>query len=736
MILEIDLQNSFTSHKILQLNRHEGLMINTLVIFSQIGFNSESHFSEIGIELILTVSFFIFSFIKIKKSPESERQSVFFLDESMYFLREEIRPQLLKFEWVPVRNQKTGEKVEEIDIIKHLNKLTKETVNPFVVIAGEGGCGKTKTLYEFARVTKKNRCLFARWNLPNIHSEQITAEYKKLPKSIKYILLDDVCRNPKKAIQFCLKLMPVKEKFILAVRDGDELLDILKEFHLKAEYFKLTEMENIADLLEFSTEPWINSDIKQKLMHIANGNPEVLSIGHEFIDQQSQDNLRFDASEFLHAIETQQSLFEAINNYFLENLGRAALAVISRAVIFNGLNRNDPFCKTNFKSYTKLRSLNYFYIQNDTLFFKPNILGEYITRGYYFFKNKISPAFSNLLGDASEEDFLCVLSTLITFYKQQKLPVYKEAATYLLSTAKKRGLSSNTILHIILRCDEEIKDAKIIFDAIENLHTLNIETAEDDLVNRFAIFCADNKVYDCAAKWWEKLLEMARLKNNDAWITALYNNLGLVYFNLKDFDESLEWYRLAHDKFEALRNSPGIIQSLNSLAEIYQKKKDWQHSIELYKKSIDELKKIEETKRAARTYAIIAQIYKSNNELDNAYENYSQAMAWYKKTDDTVGLAQAYGNLGIISNAQNELDKAIEYFQKTLDCMEKTENRQGIARTHNNLALVYQQQGKGEKAVNHFQLAIEKFKFINDNKSLAQTYNNLALIYQKNDRFE
>lgn len=712
------------------------LMFTAVVTILQTISNSNCCFDNGGIGQILIFSIMLGTFLTIKKMSDSEQRPEIFQDESLYFAREEISHQFSKFEWAPIRKQKMGKSFEDIDVFKHLNKLLKETENIFVVISGGGGIGKTKMLYEFAKETKKNRTVFARWNLPNTSVEQIIDEYKELPNTTKYILLDDVYRNPKKAVQFCISLMPVKTQFVLAARDGDELMDIMKDFQLRAEYFKLEAMKNINDLLEFSTEPWINSDIKAKLTSIARGNPEVLSIGHEFIDQQSQDNLRFDANEFLENIKDKKSLFDSISNYFLENLGRAALAVISRAVIFNGLNRNDSFCKTNFKSYTKLRSLNYFYVQDDRLFFKPNILGEYITNEYYFFKEKIAAAFSNLLQDGSEEDFRCVLSTLIDFYRQQKLPIYKEAASYLLSKAKNKGLSDNTIVNLLLRCDEELKDPKIIIDAIKDLKALNIETTEIDLINRFAIFCAKNKAYECAAKWWETLLDRARLQNNDSLITALYNNLGLVFYNLKNLDEATEWYRLAHDKFEAMGNSYGIIQSLNNLAQIYQKRGDWQRSIELYKKSIDELKKNENTKRAARAYAMIAQIYKSNNELDNAFDNYSQAMEYYEKSDDVDGLSQVYGNLGIISNGRKEWDEAANYFQKTLECMEQIGNVAGIARTHNNLALVFQEKGNIENAIKYFQLAIEKLRFINDTKSLAQAYNNLAMIYQKNEKLE
>jgi len=528
----------------------------------------------------------------------------------------------------------------------------------------------------------------------------------------------------------------VREKFILTTKDDDELLQILKNFNLPANSFRLNKMLNIHDLLEFSTEVWINSDIKNKLIKIADGNPEVLSIAHEFIDHQSQDDFKFDAAIFLQNIQNKDNLFQAINDFIFNKFGRAALAVISRSIIFNGLNRNDTFCKNNFQFYTKLRSLNYFYVQENILFFKPTILGEYITSQYYFSKGKISPAFDNLIDDANEEELRQVLATLLTFYKELKLEIYKDAIVFLLSNMRLKNLSDKAILNLVLFTDEGLKDSKIIFQAIDDLLAIDIENAEFIQINRFAIFCAKNKAYECAARWWEKLLETARLQNNDSWITALYSNLGLVYFNLKEYDEAVEWYRLAYEKFKALGNSSGIIQSLNNLALIYQKKGEWQHSIELYKKSNDEMQNNNNYKAVANNYATIAQIYKSNDDLDNAFDNYHKAMEWFKKSDDIRGLVQAFGNLGIISNMRKDLDLSIEYFQKALNGLEKIGDKKGIAQTSNNLALVYQEKGENEKAIHFFQLAIEKFKYFKNKKSLAQTYNNLALIYQQNKDYD
>ena len=487
------------------------LLIISLNNISQIFLPGTAPFHEIYASLFfLAISFIFLSFIKAKKQSEFEQRDDVFVDASRYFDREEISPHLLKFEWAPIRKQKVGENIQEINVIKHLKQLLKKTRDSMVVLSGEGGCGKTKLLYEFERSNKRNKCVFARWNLQNISPEQITKEYKKLPYSIKYIILDDVLRNPKQAVQFCFNLMPVREKFILAVRDGDELLKIIKDFRLHAEFFRLDKMENIRDLLEFSKEAWINSDVKQNLINIADGNPEVLSIGHGFIDQQCNDDLEFDAFAFLQDIPDKQSLFQTINNYIFKKLGRAAIAVISRAVIFNGLNRNDPFCKSNFKFYTKLRSLNYFYVQENTLFFKPSILGEYITSQYYFSKDKISAAFDNLLKDASEEKMLNILSTLVAFYKEQELPIYKDAAALLLSSVRHKRMSENAILSLVLFSDECLKDSKLIFDSIEDLLLINVETANFDQINHFAIFCAKNScevdIFEQNSKCAKKIL--------------------------------------------------------------------------------------------------------------------------------------------------------------------------------------------------------------------------------------
>ncbi len=696
---------------------------------------SEIPFTVIFFILILTSS--VIALSKTSDAGEAETANNIFFEFSDYFAREEIRSDLLKFEWVPIRSQKVADQLESIDLVKHLKQMTKDDDVYLCVISGEAGSGKTKLIYEFAGSFKNNRCYFANWNLKESITEQAVQQLKQLPGSAKYIFLDNVEINPKAAVQFCLRLMPTKEKFILVARQRKELLNLFKELWTEQiQEFQLNKMENLATVLEEANEVWLDDEIKEKMISIASGNPCVLSVCHEFIDQQIQKDEKYNIRAFFENVTDQQSLFATIMSQFKNELHDPALELIARAVLVQGLPRSDSFCKETFKYYIKLRGMNYFYVRDDKIYFKPAILGEYIARRFYFSEDEITPAFDNLLEVADSDQLRNILQSVIKLVKEQPQPILKEAAGFILTIAKTKQMDSADIIRLALFCDNYFNDAKMILDTVDNFLELEIHEPTPDLYNQMALFCTKIEAHSKAAAWWEKLLEIAREHHYDGWIIASYNNLGLVYHKLGMWEKSIECYQLAYDRFEKNKIASGIFQSLNNLAKVYQRKGDWKHAIEIYEKAARELKKSGRLDEQARTFVQIAQLFKDNQEQESALKYYKRATEVFVKTGNTRGSAQTFGNMGILYRLRHENELALESFQKTLDYMLKIDDIRGIAHTYNNLALIYQEMEETEKAIDHYLKSIVELTKIGDSRSLAQAHNNLALIYQQNENWE
>lgn len=662
-------------------------------------------------------------------------QASSFVEYTQFFMREEIRSGLQRFDWVEVRKQQVGDKIEEIEPVKYLKKILKEKKASIIILSGEAGSGKTKLLYEFARDDKKNNCFFANWNNAGTTKVKLAEEFKQVAAPIKYLVLDDVDQNPKKAIQFCIDLLSINEHFILATRNEKKIIDYLKDFRIDSYYlFELNKMENLADLLEFVSDPWLTSEIKEKLCSIVDGNPEILFLAYDVIQQQIQQSNEFEVIEFLNNINKREDLLKKISNSIENQAETEALEFIARSTMYQGIDRSSSYCKSNFRYYIKLRALNYFYVQQDKLYFKPALLGEYISEQLLFPGNEIADSFGKLIDDASANQLIKIISSLIILDKSFSLPVIKDAVGLVLASTQKKSMDDVEIVRLALYCYELFKAPKIILDSVENIFELDISTAEPELINQLAIFFAENGIYESAARAWESLLEVARNLNYEGWLTVCYNNLGQVYQHLGDYDNAIECYHLAHDRFEVNGMFSGMIQSLLSIGQLYQKKGEWERSIEVFKKAIKHYERTKDANGAARTHINIAQLYKNHQQLDKAVIHYQTARSYLKRTGDKKRLAQVYGNLGLINKNRSDFDAATEYFSKAIEAAQAIDDSRTLAYSYNNLALVYQEKGDTEEAITNYQLSIKELMQIDDLKSLSLALSNLAQIYYtKND---
>ncbi len=638
---------------------------------------------------------------------------------------------IFSFDWLAVREQFVSGNVEPVDVLQEISALVKNKNSQFIIIYGFSGSGKTRAVYEFARKQKKNICFFANWNNESIDTLELVESFQSLPSSKKFVILDDVHLNPRLAIQFCLKILNPKTKFILLTRHFKELVEVLKEFRIDAfEALELKSMENIAELISIKNASYLNVEIKQRLLQIADKNPQTLALAHEFIQYKIQENSEFDVTRFFSKINNAENLLQAIYQDIYDQFGAPGIEFISRSVMLQGIHRSHPFCKKTFRSYVQLRNLRYFYVVNDVIYFRPAVLGEFIARNFYFPNGDINPALHELIAASAPDELMRILSLLLLFYKRIRLNAFKTAGALILAGAGIKSLDDNDVARLCIRFYDGFRDGQLIRSSIPDFSSLNLHTSEPEFYNQLAIFYAEIGEYASAARNWEKMLDLAREKNLSGWVIVGYNNLGLVYQKLQDWENALECYRLAHERFGASGGHAGAVQSLVNMAQIYQKIGDMEKAIDHFKKAVRESEHTKDHLRTANLYFNLANLYQRENQLNEAIIHLHSARSSYRKANDAAGSAKICGHLGMIHKARREWETAQEFFKKAIEEAESTNDIRTVAYSYNNLALVYQSQRENESAIEAFKKALEKFQEIDDQQSAFLTLMNLAQIYE------
>ncbi|NOZ62763.1 MAG: tetratricopeptide repeat protein [Calditrichaeota bacterium] len=644
---------------------------------------------------------------------------------------------IFSFDWLPTREQYVSGNIEPIDVVREIAALMKNNSAPFVIIFGASGSGKTRAIYEFAHTQKKNSCYFANWNDDAIDAVELSESFQRLPSAKKFIILDDVHLNPRKAVQFCLRVVSAKVKFILLTRYLQDLTDVLKEFRVESyRTFELNSLENIGELLTVKNADYLNVEIKQRLLQIANKNPQILALAHEFIQFKIKENNAFDVLKFLSKISDSADLLQAIYRDIYEQFGAPGIEFIARSVMLQGIHRSHPFCKKTFRSYVKLRNLRYFYVTNDIIHFRPELLGEFIAQNFYFPMGEINPAFHELVASSEPNELMTILSLLLLFYKKFRANTFKTAAALILASAGIKSISNTETAKLCIRFYHGFRDAQLIKNTVPNLLELKLHASEPELFNQVAIFYAEIGAHESAARNWEKLLELAREKELPGWVTVAYSNLGLVYQKLQDWDNSLECYRLAHERFQSTGAIAASIQSLINMAQVFQQKGDAEKAIDHFKNAVRESERTKNHQRTANLYLTLANFYKKQNQQNEAIIHLQSARSFFNKANDPQGSARVCGHLGMIFKARRDLEAANEYFKKAIEEAQKANDIKTAAQSYNNLALVYQQQRETEAAVEAYQQAAEKFRQIDDLQSLFLTQINLAQILEAGNKGE
>ena len=216
----------------------------------------------------------------------------------------------------------------------------------------------------------------------------------------------------------------------------------------------------------------------------------------------------------------------------------------------------------------------------------------------------------------------------------------------------------------------------------------------------------------------KKILEEAKhfhLNNNFIEATKRYEEILII--DAKNFETLffLSIIKAQTKKFEeakslinrAIEIKPEMPDLYNNLGLVLWEMKDLNKSLDSFKKAIKLNAKF------AVAYNNLGLVYRDLDDLKNAEESFLKSIEIDPNNSDP------FNNLGLIYNNANDTIKAEEFFNKSLNINPKN------LQTINNLGNLYKNVGEIEKAEIFFNKAIDI------NPKFFDTYNNLMVLYER-----
>ncbi len=227
-------------------------------------------------------------------------------------------------------------------------------------------------------------------------------------------------------------------------------------------------------------------------------------------------------------------------------------------------------------------------------------------------------------------------------------------------------------------------------------------------------------------------------------IGRVYNNIGIIYSNLRDFERTLTYYQSALEIFQKQNHVPLISAIYNNIGTIYIRKHDYSKALEYYNRSLDlKLKSLgEDHVDISLAYNNIGAVYQESGENDKAKIYYEKALVNRAKNlgPDHPEVALIKRNLGIVYLTDKEYQKALDEFESCLPIWinNLSQNHPEVATLYDHMGSAHMDMKGYEKALALFRQAIPIWKnnFGDKDPDLALSYRNLGNAYTKLKRWD
>ncbi len=194
-------------------------------------------------------------------------------------------------------------------------------------------------------------------------------------------------------------------------------------------------------------------------------------------------------------------------------------------------------------------------------------------------------------------------------------------------------------------------------------------------------------------KYYSKVENIERKKNNKNNLATIYEEMGSVYQSWQGYDKSMYYFGEANKIYESQRNLMGQKTCLRQMA--------WS-SFQL-------------------------------GQYTEAQKYYDALLKIHQNEGNKTQQADIYTRLAVIAEIRKLYPEAIAYSEKALAIQQANQEKENTAKTFNNLGVLHRKQGEPKKSINYFHQAIDLYKAqitqTNNTDRKAQLYSNIGVVY-------
>lgn len=276
--------------------------------------------------------------------------------------------------------------------------------------------------------------------------------------------------------------------------------------------------------------------------------------------------------------------------------------------------------------------------------------------------------------------------------------------------------------------DSAIYYAEIMHDYAEKRGEIEYVSAA---FQRQGIAHQINGDYDQAIHFYNRSLEVDRMRGFKKGIANNLNNIGIIYENQGNLPKALEYYSESLKIKEEIGNKEGILGALNNLGNIYSNLGEYESAIKNYKQSIQLAEELGLLDDLALAQNNLGATYLELGQDSLAMDFFQQSLSIREENGDDIEIAESLINIGYVYSEWGKNDRAMEYYMRSLSMFEEIGYEKGVAMCLSNIGNIYYEQKQYNQALSYGQRSLKillNIGSVEDN--LAQT----ALLLSKTNK--
>ncbi len=200
----------------------------------------------------------------------------------------------------------------------------------------------------------------------------------------------------------------------------------------------------------------------------------------------------------------------------------------------------------------------------------------------------------------------------------------------------------------------------------------NLDIELDDyirlmLANRKGIVYANQGNLNLAIDEFFTTLDIEKKNENLKGISGSYNNIGVLFYQLRDYPKALKYYKEGFKVFQSINDEYGVATYYNNIAIVYLETGKYELARKNFKKSIEIGERVAFKRLLGWSYDGMSKVMQETGEYENGLAWATKALKVRKSLGKNRSLAQTYNTLGNNYNLLGQYDNAINNYENAAE---------------------------------------------------------------------